>query len=106
MYIRTDETNKIELVSLFERPETVEFKGELPEDFYQSFSLGKYLFADGEIVKNTSYGEASLLQDIPHRTILITEGISSIKELPEDLTTINGIGKSKADDINNYLINK
>ena len=106
MYIRTDETNKIELVSLFDRPETVEFKGELPEDFFETFSLGKYLFADGEIVKNTSYGEASLPQDIPHRTILIAEGISSIQELPEDLTIISGIGSAKADDINNYLTNQ
>ena len=106
MYIRTDETNKIELVSLFDRPETVEFKGELPEDFLETFSLGKYLFVEGEIVKSTSYGESNFPKDVPHQTILMTEGISSIKELPEDLTTINGIGKSKADDINNYLINK
>ena len=102
MYIRSNLENRIELVSLIPREGDTLYNGEIPNDFYSTFSRGKYLFINGEIIKNTSYGEASLPKDIPHRTILINAGISSIKDLPEDLTTIGGIGKSKADDIINY----
>ena len=101
-YIRTNKDGTIHLIADKEQPNTVAYSGKFPYDFYQTFSKGKYLFVDGEIVENAYFNESGLPRDIPHRTILITEGIRSIKDLPEDLTTIGGIGKSKADDIINY----
>lgn len=110
MYIRANEENRIQLVSVFERPGSVAYDGELPEDFTETFSLGKYLFVVGEIVLNDAWDEASgtlisLPNDVPHRELLLSAGISSIEELQEieDLTSIQGIGKSKAADIHDYL---
>ncbi len=116
-YIRANEDNTIHLISDKKRKETVPYGGELPGDFYNTFSKGKYLFVDGEIVHNPQWGnsnknegasgenEEELPQDIPHRGLLIAAGILTLSALLEieDLTTITGIGVVKAGEINIYL---
>ena len=111
MYLRADKNGKIELASAYNHEGTVKYNEELPEDFLSTFSTGKYLLIEGEIVANAEWEEPtqeeeshSLPNEFPHRKILIENGVTSIEKLPEDLTTINGIGASKAEDITEFLL--
>jgi len=111
MYIRSNLENRIELVSLIPREGDTLYNGEIPNDFYSTFSRGKYLFINGEIVANSNWNEANeeletMPQDVPHRALLIEAGISSIQELEgiQDLTSLTGIGSVKAQEIKTYLL--
>jgi len=111
MYLRAYENGRIVLGSVNNHTGTVKYNEELPEDFLSTFSTGKYLFLAGEIVANAEWEEPtqeeeshSLPNEFPHRKILIENGVTSIEELPEDLTSINGIGASKAEDITEFLL--
>lgn len=115
MYIRTNKDKTIHLVSDKKQGDTVEFCEELPDDFYQTFSKGKYLLAGSTLSVNPAWNEANqevvtFPDAIPHRSLLLAAGISSIYELQQidDLTTIAGIGSAKAAEIHEYLttINK
>ncbi|MEO9884247.1 MAG: DUF2977 domain-containing protein [Balneola sp.] len=113
MYIRVNDNHTIHSVSDKNKPDSIVYAGDLPQDFYQTFSKGKYLFIDDEIVLNPNWNEdnnevLTLPEDVPHRVLLIEQGISSIEELQqiEDKTTIPGVGEVKASEINNYLNNE
>lgn len=51
MYIRAVNDGIIILASIEEIEGTVFYSGEIPNDFMLLFSLGKYLFVNGEIVE-------------------------------------------------------
>jgi len=112
-HLRTNPDHTIHLIADKALPDTQPFAGDLPDDFYNTFSKGKYLLIDGELVINAAWSEANgelieLPADIPHRELLLAAGVSSIRELQdiEDLTTLSGIGEVKAGEINEYLINQ
>lgn len=109
-YLRTNIDNTIHLIADKKLPDTQPFTGKLPHDFYNTFSKGKYLLIDGELVVNSAWSEENgelieLPTDIPHRSLLIEAGISGLRELSDiqDLTSISGIGQVKAEEINNYI---
>lgn len=113
MYLHLNPDNTISKISVNAFTDAIEYDKPLPSDFYNTFSKGKYLFIDGEIAVNSAWSEengevVSLPADVPHRTLLLNAGISSIQEIEqiEDLTTISGIGSAKAEDITNYLTNQ
>lgn len=113
IYLRTNPDHTIHLIAEKEQPNTVPYSGEVPDDLLATFSKGKYLFMGDEIVLNSAWSQdngevVSLPADIPHRTLLLSAGISSLAELQdiEDLTTLSGIGTAKAEDITNYLNNQ
>ncbi len=115
MYIRTTgDSGFIELISNHSRPETVKYSGDFPDDLYQTFSKGKYLFDGEDILLNPDWNEETqstgnedLPEDTPHRELLIEAGITTLVELQgiNDKTSIPGIGIVKAGEINIYLTN-
>jgi hypothetical protein len=112
-HIRTNIDHTIQMISDKEFPNTSTYSGEFPDDFYSTFSKGKYLFQSGEIIENPNWNESngeilSLPDKVPHRALLIEAGVSSLQELLtiDDLTSLTGIGEAKAKDINEYLSTK
>ncbi len=106
--MKTDVLYWLQLITI---PERLNIMKSYQRTFLSTFSTGKYLFLAGEIVANAEWEEPtqeeeshSLPNEFPHRKILIENGVTSIEELPEDLTSINGIGASKAEDITEFLL--
>jgi len=49
MYIRTDETGNIQLISHTENVDCVLYAGAIPDDFISTLGYGKYIFLNGVI---------------------------------------------------------
>jgi len=49
MFIRAFDTGTIQLVSKNENEDCVHFAGDVPDDFFKTFGLGKYQFLNGSI---------------------------------------------------------
>lgn len=58
------------------------------------------------ILRKKHLQNAFLPDDIPSKSILEESGISTLGELPENLTSISGIGESKADELRVWLQNE
>lgn len=112
-YLRKNSDNTIHLIADKEQVDTFPYEGDLPVDFYENFSKGKYLFIEGEIVLNADWNEETesaenadeLDEETPHLELLNQAGIFTKAELNavEDLTTIAGIGTVKAAEIKTYI---
>jgi hypothetical protein len=55
MYILADADGKISHIAVIELEGAVNFTGVIPEDFTNTFSLGKYTFVNGAIVETPNW---------------------------------------------------